>query len=137
MYIEPIPRWIVLGSLTAAMLVANLRGGLDARIVAAVVTGYVVIDFADIYEPLGGLAATATGFAICLAVALRSRRYWTIWAAASQLLTVTTDVLRFAAPLGDWAYYSAQVTWAFVLVCALVFGSLTDPETPPRAPASP
>jgi hypothetical protein len=136
MYIEPIPRWIVLGAITAAILVANLRGGLHARIVAAVLTGYVVIDFAHIYDPLGGLPATATGFAVCLAVALRGRRYWTIWAAASQFLTMVTDILRLVAPLGDWAYYSAQIAWASVLVAVLMFGSLTDPETPPRATAS-
>jgi hypothetical protein len=138
MYIEPIPRWIVLGALTAAIVTANLRGGLHARIVAAVLTGYVILDFAHIYDPLSGLPATATGFAICLAVTLKARRYWTVWAAASQLLTVATDILRPLAPLGDWAYYSAQLAWGFVLVAALVFGSLTDRETPPpKAPASP
>lgn len=52
MYIERLPRELVLGLGAATMVFANLRGGQDVRVVAAVVTLYVVLDFAHLYEPL-------------------------------------------------------------------------------------
>jgi hypothetical protein len=136
MYIEPIPRWVVLGSATAVAIAANLYGRLPARIVASVVVFYVVVDFAHLHPALLDMPAVLVGFLTCLAVALRSRAYWTIWAAASQLLSLVTEMLRPLSAISEWAYFSAQITWLFVLLAALLFGTFADRHGPSaRGPA--
>jgi hypothetical protein len=134
MHIEPIPRWVVLGSGTAVAIAATLVGRLPARIVASMVVIYLVVDFAHIHPPLIGVPVGTVGFLTCLGVALRSRGYWTVWAAASQLLTLVTELIRPLPEISEWAYFSAQVTWFFVLLAALLFGAFADrPGAPPAA----
>lgn len=132
MQIEPIPPWVTLGAATVAIIVANLRGSYGVRVVAAVVTVYVAIDFAHLYAPLSGLPMLVAGFVTCVGCALRSNHYWAVWAAAAAMLSLATKVLRMWLGLGDWAYYPAMAVWFYVLLAALMVGALTSP-----APADP
>ena len=129
MYIEALPRWLVLGLGAVVIVFANLRGGQDVRVVAAVITMYVVFDFAHLYDPFVGMPNVLVAFAACLGCALTSRRWWTIWAAASALLAWVTEVLWAARAITEWAYYSAQVTWFMVLLAAVVVGAATRPAS--------
>jgi hypothetical protein len=60
----------------------------------------------------------AFGADICLlilltAIALRSRRYWPLFAAAFQLLCVITHIARMADPgVRAWSYATGQVIWS-------------------------
>lgn len=67
------------------------------------------------------------GFAVCLGCALKTQRLWTIWAAASTLLQLITDVLWALHVVTEWAYYSAEIVWFFVLLTAVNYGAVTRP----------
>ncbi|HXA40934.1 MAG TPA: hypothetical protein VNW53_18180 [Phenylobacterium sp.] len=93
----------------------------------------------------------AFGADICLlvllaAVALRTRRYWPLFAAAFQLLCVVTHIARIVDPgVRAWAYATGQVIfsqWVFFAVGIGVFNTWRasrqpasdgDPMTDPGA----
>jgi len=63
---------------------------------------------------------------------LRGRRYWTIWATASALLMLVTDVLSITADLTSWSYGSAKLTWSYAMTGSLLVGAATfRPATRP------
>lgn len=58
---------------------------------------------------------------LCLAFALRSDRYWTIWASALGVLSVATYVAKGLMPeFGAWAYASAQIVWCYLVLVVLL-----------------
>jgi hypothetical protein len=67
---------------------------------------------------------------VCLACVLRSQRCWTVWAAASAVLSLATDILDVVAGLGFWTYASAQRAWCFVLAGLLIASLVTAPPRP-------
>jgi hypothetical protein len=66
--------------------------------------------------------------AICVVIVLRSRNYWTVWAAASPLLALATLVLQAAVDFTPWAYLSAQRAWTLLFVAAVIAGPLLSPR---------
>lgn len=133
--IDRIPLWFTWTWTLAAIAAGRWRGGFAGRVVAAILAIQLArgtfwdIPFAQT------VAADLLTLAVCLALVLRGCRWWTVWAAASALLSVCTDVLRIAIPgLTPWAFYSAQVAWFHVLGAALLGGALTQP--PRHAPPS-
>jgi hypothetical protein len=60
---------------------------------------------------------------ILTAVALRSRQYWPLAAAAFQLLAVVTHAARtLDSALGGWAYATAGIIWTQLVLVALATG---------------
>lgn len=124
-----IPAWIgiVIGWTVAAA--ALWKGGWSERLAAA---GFLA---AWLVTPLlrrGGWEGPAwTGFgvdaaflALLLFVAMRSRRYWPLFAAAFELLSVLTHVARLIDPgVRAWAYATADAIWTYLLLTALSVGT--------------
>lgn len=118
-----------------AATTASFRGGWPERTVGSVVmfqtlsAAMVVIphlpDHIRLFEYVDGLPTDLASLAICVAVVLRSNRYWTFVAAASPLLSLVTRALRHLVGLSLWQYQSAQIVWFLVLATALFVGALT------------
>tara|TARA_R110000824_G_scaffold45244_6_gene130969 strand:- start:2404 stop:2847 length:444 start_codon:yes stop_codon:yes gene_type:complete len=57
-------------------------------------------------------------------LALKSDRFWPIWAAAFQLLAVIIhSAMIVAAPITPWAFGTGAVFWAYPMLLALAIGS--------------
>lgn len=131
MHIAEIPNWVTWTLALAAAAAGFWRGGNDGRVVAVLVLGQLWLGW--VVRPLlsietghliGAFVDAAT-LAACLVLVLRGRNYWTVWAAASATLSIATLGLRSVADLSIWAYFSAQLTWYYVLAGSLLVGSLT------------
>lgn len=71
-----------------------------------------------------GIAIDVLFFVFLSAVALRTRRYWPLFAAAFQLLAVLTHVARIIDPgVRAWAYYTAGIIWTYMTLLALAIGT--------------
>lgn len=116
----------------AAVAAGVWRGGTAGRIISAILIGQLFRStFWDVsfFETL--IVDTLT-LAICLALVLYGRSYWTIWAAASAFLSVVTNGLRIAIPdLTPWSYYSAQVALFLALGGIVFVGPLLSPGQRP------
>jgi hypothetical protein len=71
----------------------------------------------------GAFGADTVLLGLLGAIALRSRRYWPLAAAAFQLLCVLTHVARLVDPgVHAWAYATGQVIWSQLVFFALGVG---------------
>ena len=62
-------------------------------------------------------------------IALRSRRYWPLFAAAFQLLAVMTHLARLAdTAVTGWAYQTAGLVWAYLVIVSIGYGAWTAPR---------
>jgi hypothetical protein len=69
-------------------------------------------------------AADTAAFLLFLFVALKSGRYWPLFAAAFQLLAVVTHVAStFDRHLSAWAYITAGVIWSYLLLGSIGLGA--------------
>lgn len=127
-YIPEIPAQATFAWALTAVVVGWWRGGSDGRTVAAIVLVQTLNGWLFSIHVLYGFATDTITLAICLALVLRGRNYWTIWAAASPVLSLATDVVQVAMGYKSWGYYSAQLTWFYVLAGALLIGSLLSPR---------
>ncbi len=67
--------------------------------------------------------------ALFIWIALRSRRYWPLFAAAFQLLAVGMHLARaFDAGISGWAYLTAMLLWNYLALLAIGYGSWTAPR---------
>lgn len=72
----------------------------------------------------GGFAGDTAFFVLLVVVALRSRRYWPLWAAGFQLLAVITHAAMLVdRQLSQWAYITANVIWSYLLLFSLAYGT--------------
>jgi hypothetical protein len=70
-------------------------------------------------------ASDTVYFLVILFVALRSRSYWPLFAAAFQLLEVVTHVASTVdRHLSAWAYITANVIWTYLVLGAILVGTL-------------
>jgi hypothetical protein len=77
------------------------------------------------------------GFAVLVAIALRSRKFWPMFAAAFELLAVMTHVAKTIDPeLHQWAYLTAIIIWTYLILIALGVGTWNAWRTRRLAPAS-
>lgn len=123
--------WQVLGflALSVSCFVALRWGGFDERIAAvgfiiAVVATNIVTDGRYTHTEMGVLIVDASVFFGLLVLALRSDRYWPMWAAAFQLVGTMVH-LGSMSQTGDfeWAYYVALTFWTFPVFIALMAGT--------------
>jgi hypothetical protein len=61
-----------------------------------------------------------------VALALRSRRFWTIWAAGFQLPCVMAHVAMALMPMGAALYYAMESVWSLPMLLVMLFGVLED-----------
>jgi len=123
--ISNIPSWVTISWVTGVCLFALWKGGPHERAVAAILQAVLINGFGSICRPIQGLPADLVLLAVCLACALRSRSYWTIWASAAYLLSVITDIVYLTNPqISRWTYLSAGLVWGYTLTAALLLGTL-------------
>ena len=133
-HIGEIPWWLVMLCAAAAGAAGLWRGGRAGAAVGLALSMQFVIDWVTPGVNPSWLAVTEdlVTLAICLALVLTGRNYWTVWAAATQVLSVVTQVLKVVPGLTGWSYYSAQRAWFIVLIASLLLGSLLS-SPPARA----
>ncbi len=57
-------------------------------------------------------------------LAIKSDRFWPMWAAAFHLLAVTIHTAMMVAPqITPWAFATGAVFWAYPMLLALAIGS--------------
>jgi len=57
-------------------------------------------------------------------LALKSDRFWPLWATAFHLLAVTVHTAMMVAPqISSWAFATGAVFWAYPMLLALAIGS--------------
>jgi len=62
-------------------------------------------------------------FFVFILVALKSDRYWPMWAAGFQLLAIVTHTAEILdSTVGAWAYITAGVIWTYLGAAALAVG---------------
>lgn len=123
--------WSIITLLTigACCAYALRWGGLDERLAAiggllAVLASNLVTDRLYTHTESGVLAVDVALFIGLLVLALRSDRFWPMYAAAFQLVGT---MFHFASMTQtgnvEWAYYIALVFWTFPVFFALAAGT--------------
>ncbi len=118
----------------AMYAVAMWRGGADERLAAhTVLIGWLLSKIMFRYQGLqtewGVLAVDLGALAVFVWVALRSARYWPLFAAGFHLLTLITHLARMADPsVGGWAYLTAGIIWGYLLLASVAYGAWTAPR---------
>ena len=133
-HIEEIPFELVCLYAIAAAAVGFWRGGAERAIIGGVLLGQVALGLGYDVGPDQSVVLDVVTLTICMMVALRGRGYWTLWAAASPLLSMVTHALRVGPGLTIWSYYSAQQAWFIELATALLLGSLPLRRRPALVP---
>jgi hypothetical protein len=124
-----LPPWIGVALLSCVTGAAFFKGGRPERIAAGGITLGVLAGFAMRDRHWSGtqwadFAIDLIFFLLILAIALRSDRYWPIWAAGFQLLAVITHAASLIdAGLAPWAYVTAGVIWTYLVMGALAVGT--------------
>lgn len=66
---------------------------------------------------------------IYLWLALRSRRFWPLFAAGFQLLAIVTHLaMTLDRTVSGWAYLTAELVWSYLVLIAIGYGSWTAPR---------
>ena len=61
-------------------------------------------------------------------LALRSRRYWPLFAAGFQLLAIVTHLAQtLDEAVSGWAYLTAELVWSYLVLIAIGYGAWTAP----------
>nr|WP_310522738.1 hypothetical protein [Polymorphobacter sp.] len=118
-----------LTALVSAALFAWKWGGFDERIAAfGFVASTVITKFATLNNygntEIGVLLVDAMLLCGLLILALRSDRFWPMWAAAFQLIGVTVHVASMTET-GNfaWAYAVGLIFWSYPVLIALMAGT--------------
>ena len=118
--------------LIAVCLYALWRGGRDERVVAitcalgALLTHLFISPLAGRYGQIeiGTLLVDVGVMAAFIAVALRSNRFWPLWAAGLQLTTIFGHALKGVSPdLLPQAYGAALQFWSYPILVILTIGT--------------
>ena len=73
---------------------------------------------------IGIFATDIIAFFALIYLALKSDRFWPIWATAFHLLAVTVHTAMMVAPqISSWAFATGAVFWAYPMLLALAIGS--------------
>ena len=132
--------WAALG---ACLLYAFRRGGAPERLgitiiaVGSILSVIVASGFAARFRTVEwGILLVDVGVLIAfLAIALRTDRYWPLWAAGFHTIGVATHVATLADPdVVSRAYALAQGFWAYPMMIAVAIGTRNHQRRsrPPR-----
>lgn len=123
-----LPSWLGPTVILLLCCCAFLKGGLEERLTAGslFINSNVTSVMRDHSWPqvqLAGFVADVLSLVLLLAIALRTRKFWPLAAAAFQLLMVLTHVAKMIDPdIGQWSYITAIVIWTYLLMIALGVG---------------
>jgi len=132
--ISNIPQWVTIAYVTGVFVFALWKGGPRERLIAVIVEAFMINGLLDFYPRISGIGVDLVQLGACLACALRSRSYWTIWASAAWVLSVITDIVYLTTPeISRWTYLSASLVWNYALVAALLIGTLARMRLVSRA----
>jgi hypothetical protein len=118
--------------LALATLYALVQGGAPERAVALgylaayVGSAYFAANRTDQYFSLEwGLFAVDSLLAICLVLfALHANRYWTLWAASIQIVSLAAHFAKLVVPeLVAPAYGLTLIVWSYLAIPVLFFGT--------------
>jgi hypothetical protein len=127
------PVWFGVSSIVAVAGLAFWKGGREERLAAMIMlwSWMLALVLRDrTWPPVqwGGLLADVIYLAVLVFIALRSPRWWPIFATAFQLLNVAV----YATPLlhieiSRWASMSANIAFTQLCMAALAWGCITRP----------
>lgn len=127
-------------ALIAVCLLSVWRGGDDERLAAGAylmnwAITRVVYRAGTEQTQWAVLAVDLALLGVLVWLALRSRRYWPLFAAGFHLLAVVTHLARAADPrVSGWAYITAEIFWSYLVIFAIGYGAWTAPRQPADAP---
>jgi hypothetical protein len=130
-------------TLVVVVALAFIRGGRSERwaasaLAAGWLTTLVVYRYRIGGTEWGVLAVDIALLAALLWIALRSPRYWPLFAAGFHLLAVVTHLARTVdIHVNHWAYITAEIIWGYLLAFAIGYGAWTYPRAQPAANAAP
>lgn len=90
----------------------------------------------DSHDTQWGILAVDGGLlALYVYLALRTSRYWPLFAAAFQLLAVLTHIARaLDTAVSGWAYMTAGLVWSYLVIATVGYGAWTAPYFAKHAP---
>ena len=124
-----LPPWFGLALMATVCIAAFWKGERDEQLTAGAlllswVATMVLLDPRWIGPQWGSFIADGALLVFLVALALRSTKYWPIFAAGFHLLAVATHSARMIDPrMGAWAYATAAVIWADMVIMALAVGT--------------
>lgn len=125
----PLSVWLTLLLFWSICGLTIWKGGREERLIASVLmlnTLFTPIIKRFDWASAGLFAADVVQLIVFLLVALKTRRWWPLFAAAIQLLMVLTHMARLMdRSLGAWAYITGGVIWTYALLGCVLFGGLT------------
>jgi hypothetical protein len=136
-----LPHWVWPATLLAVCALAAWRGRAYERMAAGVyfvawVLTVAVFQSHSEATQWAVLAIDAGVLIFLVWVALRSTRYWPLFAAGFHLLAVVTHLAHAADPrVSGWAYQTAELLWSYLGLYAIGYGAWTAPRKAPSAPA--
>ena len=120
--------------LLAIVALAFLKGGRPEKSVAAVMVSMLLIDYPNhfffgygSYESvdIGHLVIDTVALVALVVIALQADRFWTLWVASAQLISVVSHVLRLLAVEMNPFIYAVMNRWPFaVMMLVLLTGTL-------------
>lgn len=131
-------QWIGIAWLMTAVVTGLLRGGWPERVAAVVMTvawfsSGVVQDRAQVWGPQVAIMAIDLALlAFLLALALRTDRWWPMWATGFHGLGVLVHIALAVDPkIWSRPYFIAQTVFSFLTVLALFVGAIARPARKP------
>ena len=120
---------VALSAVSISALMALKWGGRDEKLAAL---GFVIATLASNLANTSYYGHTETGILVIdvslfvglLIIALRSDRFWPMWAAAFQMVAVTVHVASLTETGGfAWAYAVGLLFWTYPVLIALMAGT--------------
>jgi hypothetical protein len=129
-----LPAWVWPVALLGVCIITVWRGRDEERLAAGALLAnwaldLVLVNRTHVYDLHMEILATDLALLVLyLWLALRSRRYWPLFAASFQLLVIFTHLGRAVDPaVRTWAYLTAEVLWSYLVLFAIAFGAWTTP----------
>ena len=83
----------------------------------------------SLHTQWGIVAVDAGLLALLVWVALRSRRYWPLFAAGFHVLAMLTHLARALDPtFSGWTYMTAEMIWNYLVVLTVGYGAWSAPS---------
>jgi hypothetical protein len=130
-----LPVWVWPAALLSVCIITVWRGGDEERLAAGALLAnwavtLILFDKAHPNDLQRGILVVDLALLILYFwLALRSRRYWPLFAAAFQLLVIFTHLGRALDPaVRGWAYLTAGIIWSYLVLIAIATGAWTRPH---------
>jgi hypothetical protein len=136
-----LPPWVWPLALTAVCAIALWRGRGEEKLaaggnLAAWALTRLVFEARSEHVQWPVLAIDTAFLVLLLWLALRSGRFWPLFAAGFQLLGVATHLASALDPrLGGWTYLTAALVWNYMVLFTIGYAAWTAPRRYASAPA--